>query len=162
MDKLYYSYDNMVSDCRTIVREMAHDRYHPDVIIGPGRGAYPFGVMMSHYFEVPFEAFRWQTRDGAIEDSVTLEHELSKYKGKKILVVDDINDSGTTLIGINEVIEKFDREHNNNQLVVHEELRYSTLFSKESSHFADVDYTANEVLPDQERWIVFPYEEWWK
>ena len=39
MDKLYYSYDNMVSDCRTIVREMAHDSYHPDVIIGPGRGA---------------------------------------------------------------------------------------------------------------------------
>jgi hypoxanthine phosphoribosyltransferase len=161
MDKLYYSYDNMVSDCRTIVREMAHDSYHPDVIIGPGRGAYPFGVMMSHYFEVPFEAFRWQTRDGAIEDSVTLEHELSKYKGKKILVVDDINDSGTTLIGINAVIEKFDREHNNNQLVMHQELRYSTLFSKESSNFADVDYTANEVLPDQERWIVFPYEEWW-
>lgn len=161
MDKLYYSYDNMVSDCRTIVREMAHDSYHPDVIIGPGRGAYPFGVMMSHYFEVPFEAFRWQTRDGAIEDSVTLEHELSKYKGKKILVVDDINDSGTTLIGINAVIEKFDREHNNNRLVMHQELRYSTLFSKESSNFADVDYTANEVLPDQERWIVFPYEEWW-
>ena len=162
MDKLYYSYDNMVSDCRTIVREMAHDGYHPDVIIGPGRGAYPFGVMMSHYFEVPFEAFRWQTRDGAIEDSVTLEHELSKYKGKKVLVVDDINDTGSTLIGINEVIEKFDRKHNNNQLVMHEELKYSTLFSKESSHFADVDYTANEVLPDQERWIVFPYEEWWK
>jgi hypothetical protein len=44
---------------------------------------------------------------------------------------------------------------------MHEELRYSTLFSKESSNFADVDYTANEVLPDQERWIVFPYEEWW-
>jgi hypoxanthine phosphoribosyltransferase len=86
---------------------------------------------------------------------------LSKYKGKKILVVDDINDSGTTLIGINAVIEKFDHEHNNNRLVMHEELRYSTLFSKESSNFADVDYTANEVLPDQERWIVFPYEEWW-
>ena len=162
MDKLYYSYDNMVSDCRTIVREMAHDGYHPDVIIGPGRGAYPFGVMMSHYFEVPFEAFRWQTRDGAIEDSVTLEHELSKYKGKKVLVVDDINDTGTTLIGIDNVITGFDNKENNNMLTLHDDLKYCTLFDKESSEFHKVSYTANNVLPDQERWIVFPYEEWWR
>ena len=30
----------MVSDCRVIVRDMAHDNFKPDVIIGPGRGAY--------------------------------------------------------------------------------------------------------------------------
>ena len=46
MDKLFYSYNDMVSDCRHIVREMAHETYQPDVIIGPGRGAYPFGVML--------------------------------------------------------------------------------------------------------------------
>ena len=159
MDKLYYSYDDMVSDCRVIVREMAHDGYMPDVIIGAGRGAYPFGVMLSHYFEVPFEAFRWQTRDGAIEDSETLRHILSKYNSKTVLVVDDINDTGTTLIGINDVIEshaKIDMES------AHQDVTYSTLFDKESSQFSNVEYTANRVLPDEERWIVFPYEEWWK
>ena len=30
------------------------------------------------------------------------------------------------------------------------------------SEFNEVEFTANVVLPDQERWIVFPYEEWWK
>lgn len=154
MDKLYYSYDEMISDCRVIVRAMAHDNFKPDVIIGPGRGAYPFGVMLSHYFEVPFEAFRWQTRDGKIEDSETLQHILSKYKDKKILIVDDINDTGTTLIGINEVVNGLD--------FFNQSISYATLFDKESSKFSKVDYTANVVLPDQERWIVFPYEEWWK
>ena len=72
MSKLYYSWEDLNKDCRHLVREMAHDTYHPDVIIGPGRGGYPVGVMISHYFEVPFEAFRWQTRDGNIEDSGTL------------------------------------------------------------------------------------------
>ena len=47
MDKLYYSYDEMISDCRVIVRAMAHDNFKPDVIVGPGRGAYPFGVMLA-------------------------------------------------------------------------------------------------------------------
>lgn len=154
MDKLYYSYDEMISDCRVIVRDMAHDNFKPDVIIGPGRGAYPFGVMLSHYFEVPFEAFRWQTRDGKIEDSETLQHILSKYKDKKILIVDDINDTGTTLIGINEVVNGLD--------FFNQVISYATLFDKESSKFSKVDYTANVVLPDQERWIVFPYEEWWR
>ena len=154
MDKLYYSYDEMISDCRVIVRAMAHDNFKPDVIVGPGRGAYPFGVMLSHYFEVPFEAFRWQTRDGKIEDSETLQHILSKYIDKKILIVDDINDTGTTLIGINEVVNGLD--------FFNQSISYATLFDKESSKFSKVDYTANVVLPDQERWIVFPYEEWWK
>ena len=154
MDKLYYSYDEMISDCRVIVRDMAHDNFKPDVIIGPGRGAYPFGVMLSHYFEVPFEAFRWQTRDGKIEDSETLQHILSKYKDKKILIVDDINDTGTTLIGINEVVNGLD--------FFNQAISYATLFDKESSKFSKVDYTANVVLPDQERWIVFPYEKWWR
>ena len=154
MDKLYYSYDEMISDCRVIVRAMAHDNFKPDVIVGPGRGAYPFGVMLSHYFEVPFEAFRWQTRDGKIEDSETLQHILSKYKDKKILIVDDINDTGTTLIGINEVVNGLD--------FFNQSISYATLFDKESSKFSKVDYTANVELPDQERWIVFPYEEWWK
>ena len=154
MDKLYYSYDEMISDCRVIVRAMAHDNFKPDVIVGPGRGAYPFGVMLSHYFEVPFEAFRWQTRDGKIEDSESLQHILSKYKDKKILIVDDINDTGTTLIGINEVVNGLD--------FFNQSISYATLFDKESSKFSKVDYTANVVLPDQERWIVFPYDEWWK
>ena len=154
MDKLYYSYDEMISVCRVIVRAMAHDNFKPDVIIGPGRGAYPFGVMLSHYFEVPFEAFRWQTSDGKIEDSETLQHIMSKYKDIKILIVDDINDTGTTLIGINEVVNGLD--------FFNQSISYATLFDKESSKFSKVDYTANVVLPDQERWIVFPYEEWWK
>jgi len=159
MDKLFYSYNNMVSDCRHIVREMAHESYKPEVIIGPGRGAYPFGVMLSHYFEVPFEAFRWQTRDGAIEDSETLRHILSKYNSKTVLVVDDINDTGTTLIGIDEVIKGSQRA---DMVTAHQDITYSTLFDKESSKFSNVRFTANNVLPDEEKWIVFPYEEWWK
>ena len=162
MNKLYYSYNDLVSDCRIIAREMAHESYKPDVIIGPGRGAYPFGVMLSHYFEVPFEAFRWQTRDGKIEDSETLKHILSKYISKNVLVVDDINDSGKTLHGILSVIKDFDSKQNNNMFTLHEGIKFATLFDKESSEFNEVEFTANVVLPDQERWIVFPYEEWWK
>ena len=70
--KEFYSYESLTTDLLTVVRDMHIKNYKPDVIVGPGRGAYFPGVMLSHYFSVPFEGFRWQTRDGNIEDSETL------------------------------------------------------------------------------------------
>ena len=158
--KEYQSWGTLESYLSEITRQVAVDGFSPDVVLGPGRGGYPIGVMLSHYFEVPFHGFEWTTRDhGMIKESTRLETILSKYNSKTVLVVDDINDTGTTLIGINDVIEnhaKIDMES------AHQDVTYSTLFDKESSKFSNVEYTANRVLPDEERWIVFPYEEWWK
>ena len=121
------------------------------------------GVMLSHYYEVPFQGFEWQTRDHEmIKDSASIESILSKYNSHNILIVDDINDSGTTLLGISKVINDWDFTENNSMLNLHEGLKYATLFDKESSSFDNVEFTSNQVKPDEEKWIVFPYEEWWK
>jgi len=150
MNKLYYSYNDLVSDCRIIAREMAHESYKPDVIIGPGRGAYPFGVMLSHYFEVPFEAFRWQTRDGKIEDSETLKHILSKYTSKNILVVDDINDTGATFKWLWDNWNLSEKEHS---------VKFATLTENTPSVFGQVSYCVHEVNKTEEDvWLVYPWE----
>ena len=81
---------------------------------------------------------------------------------KTVLVVDDINDTGTTLQGIDRVITDYVDSTSNKMAYAHQDIRYATLFDKESSSFDKVEFTANNVLPDQERWIVFPYEEWWR
>ena len=107
MNKLFYSYENLVNDCHTLTREMSVDGYKPNVIIGPGRGGYVMGVMLSHYFDVPFLGFNWQTRDGDFTDKHTLTSIMEEYIDKEILLVDDINDSGTTLLS---------KEHDNNEL----------------------------------------------
>jgi len=126
MEKLYYSWSDLETDCRIITREMAIEGYRPDVVIGPGRGGYPMGVMMSHYF-----------------------------------IVDDINDTGTTLNGIFKVIEDFDVDNNNLMIKAHQDITVCTLFNKTMSSFKNVDYYARECTPDYDPWIVFPYEEWW-
>ena len=121
------------------------------------------GVMLSHYFEVPFHGFEWQTRDHEmIKESTRLETILSKYSMNNILLVDDINDSGSTLLGMSGVVNEWDSMENSNNLMLHEGIKYATLFDKESSNFSNVEFTANRVKPDEEKWIVFPYEEWWK
>ena len=158
MSKLYYSFTDLSKDLQNIIQQMTLNDYRPDVIIGPGRGAYVPGVMLSHYYKTKFEGFNWQTRDGNIKDSDTLKKILSKYCRKKVLFIDDVNDSGETLIGIKSYIDEF--------CITNPEcptsVTYATLFNKEGSEFKNVDYHARTLTLDYDPWIVFPYEEWWK
>ena len=154
--KEFYSYESLTEDLLTVVRDMHLANYKPDVVIGPGRGAYFPGVMLSHYFDVPFEAFRWQTRDGNIEDSDTLLHIIEKHQNDKILIIDDINDSGTTLESIDSAVYTWAAKE-----IVDIQVNYATLLSKSTSTFTDVDFYARELTPDYNPWIVFPYEQWW-
>ena len=63
---------------------------------------------------------------------------------------------------LNDVVNTFDAEENNNMFHLHEGIKYATLYDKESSKFSKVSYAGKVVTPEEERWIVFPYEEWWK
>ena len=162
-NKLYVSFADLQGQLADINNQISKDRYNPEVIIGPGRGAYIPGVMLSHYFEVPFHGFEWTTRDhGMIKEATRLETILSKYNSKNILIIDDINDSGETLTAIDDVVMQFDAEENNQMFYLHETVKYATLYDKESSKFDKVSYAGKIVTPEEERWIVFPYEEWWK
>tara|TARA_X000000950_G_scaffold272835_1_gene355917 strand:+ start:426 stop:914 length:489 start_codon:yes stop_codon:yes gene_type:complete len=161
--KEYQSWGTLESYLSEITRQVAVDGFSPDVVLGPGRGGYPIGVMLSHYFEVPFHGFEWTTRDhGMIKESTRLETILSKYNSNNVLIVDDINDSGETLTAIDEVVSAYDKEENNNTFFLHDCIKYATLYDKESSKFSKVSYAGKIVTPEEERWIVFPYEEWWK
>ena len=109
--------------------------------------------MMSHYFEIPFHGFEWQTRDGEVQNSNQLRQLLSKYNGKRVVIIDDINDTGTTLKGIHDIVVMEGMTDN---------VKYVSLFEKLSSEFS-VDISAKELDEEEEKqWIVFPYEEWWK
>jgi len=152
-NKLYVSFTDLEKQLADINQQISNDRYNPEVIIGPGRGAYVPGVMLSHYWNVPFEAFNWQTRDGSQKNEKHLREILNKYVHSNILLVDDINDTGTTLTEIHNIMQ---------EEVGYADFRVATLFSKTSSNFDSVDFYATELTPDYNPWIVFPYEEWWK
>ena len=73
MTKLYYTWDDINSMMGDITQQMATQMLKPHVVLGPGRGGFPIGVMMSHYFDIPFHGFEWQTRDGAVQNSNQLQ-----------------------------------------------------------------------------------------
>ncbi len=152
MSKVYYSWSDIDGMMADITQQMATQMLRPHVVLGPSRGGLPIGVMMSHYFDIPFHGFEWQTRDGKVQNSNQLKQLLSKYNGKRIVIIDDINDTGTTLQGIHDIVIEADMDKN---------VKYVTLLEKQSSDF-EVHIMAKYLGEEEENnWIVFPYEEWW-
>ena len=155
-NKLYYSFPELIEDLYIILNKIKESKWTPDIIIGPCRGSYIPGVMMSHKLNIPFYGFMWQTRDGNIQHHNELIEILKNNKDKNILVIDDINDSGTTLNGISKVIDLYKE----NELNYENTIKYCVLFNKTQSNFKQVDYYVNELTLENNPWVEFPYEEW--
>ena len=152
MSKVYYSWSDIEGMMGDITQKMATQMLRPHVVLGPSRGGFPIGTMMSHYYGIPFHGFEWQTRDGKVQNSTQLRHLLSKYNGKRIVIIDDINDTGTTLQGINDVVTMEGMTDN---------VKYVVLLEKLSSNFASQICAVELDEEEENNWIVFPYEEWW-
>ena len=167
-----------------ILRQMHLDNFRPDYIVGITRGGLLPAIMISHYLKVPMHSLDVSLRDnaqggpesncwmsvdafGALEPE---EIEIAKSrwdisKRKKILIVEDINDSGATLQWIKNDWEAgcFPDERSAWNAVWNHNVKFATLINNESSSFKDVDYfseTINRVeTPDI--WLDFPWESWW-
>ena len=53
--KLWYSWEEMRRDVNALCREIVLDKFNPQVIVGISRGGLVPGVMMSHWFKLPFK-----------------------------------------------------------------------------------------------------------
>ena len=152
MTKLYYTWEDIESMMADITQTMATQMLRPHGVLGPSRGGLAIGTMMSHYFDIPFHGFEWQTRDGKRQNTAQLKHLLSKFKGKRIVIIDDINDTGTTLKGINDIVTMEGMADN---------VKYIVLLEKLSSNFSTQICAKELDEVEENNWIVFPYEEWW-
>ena len=147
----------------SICREIAADTWKPDYIVGLTRGGLLPAVMISHYLNVPMQSLDVSLRDGGACTS-NLGMAEDAFDGKNILIVDDINDQGSTLnwimkdwpSGCFPDDERWERVWNNN-------VRFAVVVDNLSSRCSvGMNYWGMEVnKAENDVWIEFPYEEWW-
>ena len=115
----------------------------PDVVVGLTRGGLVPAVQLSHMFNVPLIPLNISLRDGKCANT-TFDYKLIEdYQHP--LVVDDINDSGSTLRKVLEMIGPFPGS-------------FAALLSKESSEFK-CNYSGELINTHKDNeWIVFPWE----
>ena len=148
MKKLWYDWKEMRRDVNSLCREIMLDKFDPDVIVGLSRGGLTPGVMMSHWMKKPFKPIKT-----ALRDYPEWEDYLPRKTDKKVLIVDDVCDSGETFHTIRNYIN--DRKKNG------VDVRFAVLWWNNECN-VEPHYYAQECAKDSENiWIHFCWEHWW-
>ena len=147
-NKIWYKWKEMRRDVNTLCREILLDKFDPDVIVGLSRGGLTPGVMMSHWMEKPFKSIK-----ASLRDFPEWENYLPRKTDDRVLIVDDICDSGETFSRI--------REHINERKENGVDVRFATLWWNNECNFTP-HYYVNDIAKDSTNtWIMFPWEGWW-
>lgn len=149
-----------------LCRQIANSNWRPDYIVGITRGGLTPAVMVSHFFNIQMNSLDVSLRDSDMSPESNLWMAEDAIDGKNILLIDDINDQGST---INWIIKDWaastlkDEEYwkrniwNNN-------VKFAVVVDNLSSKSEiRMDFAAMEINKDENpEWIDFPYERWWK
>lgn len=185
MNKLIINDNQFKSLVTKICRDITLSDWRPDYIVGITRGGLLPAVMLSQYFDIPMHTLNVSLRDNQTdigpesnlwmaedafgyvntEDREFTEGDASSIENcKHILIVDDINDQGTTL---NWIMQDWrsgcmpnDSRWNH---VWNQNVKFAVVVDNLSSKCdIKMDYVGMEVnKAEKDVWIEFPYEEWW-
>jgi len=146
--------------CQSIVNQMYADNWRPDYIVGLTRGGNIPATIISNHTGIRCEALKISLRD----DNMSPEHNCwmseDAFNGEKILVIDDINDTGSTFNWLQQDWQasclpddiKWEQIWDNT-------VRFATLTENLSSEFGQVRYSCHEVnKAEQDVWLVYPWE----
>lgn len=151
--KLIYTHENMVRDMQSMYREMHLNSYKPDVVVGITRGGLIPSVYASHYFAVDLVTINVSFRDSGVLEPTSQLEELIR-SGKKLLLVDDICDSGETLEWIYEKLFATIPD------LISTHLKTAVLIHNEGCQSFSPDYQGTTINKmEEDVWIVFPWEQ---
>ena len=147
-NKSYFTTGQMRNALIQIEDQMVHSNWMPDIVLGINRGGCIPGVYLSHRIKTPHEVLDIRLRDHKAKPNLSVLEKAFAFQ-KKILIFDDINDSGDTF---NYIINNFGKEENR--------IKFAALIHNKPSK-AKVDYFGYEInKAERPHWIVFPWEEW--
>ena len=185
MKKIFVTWHDVQRQTQEILRQMQKEAWKPDYIVGITRGGLTASNLLSQYLDVTMYTLDVRLRDGEhvpcetntklaeiafeMNDGRSTGARWDVGQRKKVLIVDDINDSGATINWIKKDWEKtINTKVGDNvdyvwKSVWNETTKFAVLFNNTASGSdIDVNYAAEEINKiDDPSWIVFPWEEWW-
>ena len=158
-DKLIVSFDEYTKTVEKLAVQI-HKGYKPTVLVGIMRGAAPIIDILSRILKLPIAYIVIQSYSGkGMEDKqgeLMFAREISSLANEKdferVLLIDDLSDTGLTLNKSIEWLKNYDPIKNNIK-----EIKTACLWKKKSSSF-EPDYCPIKLKDDP--WIVQPTEHY--
>ena len=145
--KSYFTIDDMKSALSKIISQIESSNFTPEIIFSINRGGCIPGVYLSHAINVQHKVIDVQLRDDLNSPNIkSLSNIISVYNN--ILIIDDINDTGSTF----NFIKKSFKNHN-------KKLYCASLIENKTSSFK-VNFFGKIIDKSVDpKWIIFPWEE---
>lgn len=165
--KLFYTHADMVNDLKSITKDIDAAGFKPEYILGLTRGGLFPATMLSHYYNVPLIPISLSLRDFK-SDIDFVQEQVKKTVGKdvlfskKLLVVDDIVDSGDTLKELSLIFNRIKQTITNRKS---DNIQFASLFynTSNSAGFTPDFYARSIDKVKEDQWIVFSsFEDWWE
>ena len=140
----YYSYEDFRNDTKNLIGKL--EEFEPEVIVGIARGGLTLAHSMAEGLNIrDVQSIRTELYDDSDKrDTITIFGGCEFKNKKRVLVVDDISDSGDTL----KAVMQYLLENNTNI-----EFKTATLFYKKTSV-----YEPNIWINEADDWIDFFWE----
>jgi hypoxanthine phosphoribosyltransferase len=144
------SYDEIHAACVDFTHSFQQRGWEFDLVVGVARGGLIPAVILSHLLDTPLLPIDYSSRDGRGDDKDHSNLLPSISADTRILVVDDICDTGHTL---REIVDHYTVQH-----VV---CTTAVLFYKQHTATQHViePSIAWQTIPPDAGWVVFPFEK---
>ncbi len=146
----YLDYESFLAGVEAVAAQLEADSWKPDFLIGVGRGGLVPAAFLSHRLDIAMLSVDHSSGEPGFGGELLVKLAAKIADGRRMLVVDDINDSGTTIDCIRGAIAAKGGGD--------EQLRVAVLINNSRSK-AKAEYAATLIDRDSDkRWFVFPWE----
>lgn len=147
---LYLPYERFLEELEEVARQIEGDAWQPDFLVGIGRGGLVPAAYLSHRTGIQMLSVDHSSGEVGFGDELLDKLAAKIRAGSRILIVDDINDSGGTIQYLRAAIEAKSADAAG--------LRVAVLIHNVRSR-ARAEYRGSEIDRDRDkRWYVFPWE----
>jgi hypoxanthine phosphoribosyltransferase len=146
----YIAYETFLADVESVACKLLEGGWRPDFLVGIGRGGLVPAAFLSHRLDIAMLSVDISSGEPGFAGELLAKLAAKIRSGQRLLIVDDINDSGTTIANLRAALEAegADREH----------LRVAVLIDNETSR-AKAEYWSRRIdRRADKRWFVFPWE----
>ena len=161
MKNTYITWNAIETLTATMIDQMVVADWTPTIVVGLTRGGLVPATMISHYFDVPMSGLDVNLRDNSLFGPTTTWIPEEIANGHRILIVDDINDTGATFAWI--------RDDWTNTLQFTkpstidwpwDSIKFGALIHNQPST-QPTDYYGMTIDKETDnQWVCFPWETW--
>lgn len=142
-----YSWEKIAEESELLASKIS-DNYNPEIALVIACGGWIPGRIIKKFIKIPFYSIGCTNYDENDNKQGQVEFYqmvgIEKIKGKKVIIIDEVCDSGKTLEAVTKRIEEMGAAS----------IRTAVLHKKSSSLF-NPDYAIKDV---GENWIIYPWE----